>query len=146
MEKDAIFHALDEQQIFQNDDHRSRFKELLDCYADASFFTPGLCKCMYLAGWDMEHFCTMLDMLNQLSLGHNMGLHDMYENGELVAEEKKESGSYEDQVMKLSCAFIMNESFSLEDLPQDYDPEGRRIIEAALKAAAIIDEVTKKEN
>lgn len=145
MRKDDIFQALDEQHLFQDDSHRSRFKELLDCYANAPFFTPGLCKCMYMSCWDDEHFFIMLDMLNQLSLKHNMGLNDMYENGELIAEEKEVAGSYEDQVMKLSCAFLMDEPFSLDSLPEDYDPLGRRIIVESLKSAAVIDSVTETE-
>lgn len=145
MRKDNIFRALDEQHLFQDDAHRSRFKELLDCYANAPFFTTGLCKCMYMACWDDEHFFIMLDMLNQLSLQRNMNLVDMYENGELIAEEKKESGSYEDQVMKLSCAFLMDEPFSPDGLPEDYDPLGRRIIIESLKAAAVIDAIPETE-
>ena len=46
MWKDDVFQALDEQHLFQDEGHRSRFKELLDCYANAPFVTPGLCKCM----------------------------------------------------------------------------------------------------
>ena len=102
MWKDDVFQALDKQYLFQDDAHRSRFKELLDCYANAPFVTPGLCKCMYMSCWDEEHFFIMLDMLNQLTLRHNMGLNDMYENGELMVEEKQEAGSYEDQAIILA--------------------------------------------
>ena len=140
MWKDTILQALDDRHLFQSDDHRSRFKELLDCYADASFFTLGLCKCMFMSCWDEEHFFIMLDMLNQLSLKRHMGLNDMCENGELIAEEEEREGSYENQVMRLSCAFLKNEPFSLSQLPEDYDPTGRRIIEISLLAAATIDE------
>ena len=143
MWKDDVFQSLDQQHMFQNEGHRSRFKELLDCYANAPFVTPGLCKCMYMACWDDEHFFIMLDMLNQLSLHRNTGLDDMYENGELMAEEKEEAGSYEDQVMKLSCAFLMDKPFSLDDLPENYDPIGRKIITESLKAAAVIDAVSE---
>lgn len=143
MWKDDVFQALDEQHLFQDEGHRSRFKELLDCYANATFVTPGLCKCMYMSCWDEEHFFIMLDMLNQLTLRHNMGLNDMYENGELMVEEKQEAGSYEDQVMKLSCAFLMDAPFSMNDLPADYDPVGRKIIAESLKAAAVIDAVSE---
>ena len=143
MWKDDVFQALDEQHLFQDEGHRSRFKELLDCYANAPFVTPGLCKFMYMSCWDEEHFFIMLDMLNQLTLRHNMGLNDMYENGELMVEEKQEAGSYEDQVMKLSCAFLMDAPFSMDDLPADYDPVGRKIIAESLKAAAVIDAVSE---
>ena len=39
--------ALDKEYLFENSSHRTRFKELLDCFADYPFFTKGLCKCMY---------------------------------------------------------------------------------------------------
>lgn len=145
MWKATILDALDQHHLFQNEAHRSRFKELLDCYANAPFFTPGLCKCMYMSCWDEEHFFIMLDMLNQLSLKRGMGLTDMYENGELIAEEEEQVGSYEDQVMRLSCAFLKNEPFSLSSLPTDYNPTGRRIIEISLQAAAVIDENVSRD-
>ena len=145
MWKDTILQALNDRHLFQSDDHRSRFKELLDCYADASFFTPGLCKCMFMSCWDEEHFFIMLDMLNQLSLKRHMGLNDMCENGELIAEEEEREGSYENQVMRLSCAFLKNEPFSLSQLPEEYDPTGRRIIEISLLAAAAIDEKANED-
>ena len=141
--KDAVFQALDAQKLFEDDAHRSRFKELTDCYAGASFFTRGLCKCMYLSCWDDEHFLIMLDMLNQLSLKANMNLDDMHENGELMAEEKTD---YENYVMRLSCAFLMNQPFDEASLPDDLEPEGRHIIEKALQAAAILDCVEGMEN
>ena len=47
--KDRYFSILDQGNMFQDSGHRTRFKELLDCYADFPFFTKGLCKCMYLA-------------------------------------------------------------------------------------------------
>ena len=140
--KDAVFNALDTQKLFEDDAHRSRFKELTDCYSGAAFFTKGLCKCMYLSSWDDEHFLLMLDMLNQLSLKANMNLADMHEHGELMAEEKVD---YENHVMLLSCAFLMNEPFDETSLPDDMEPEGRHIIRRALEAAAIIDGVTKAE-
>ncbi len=145
MWKDEILPALDAGHLFQSDAHRSRFKELLNCYAGASFFTPGLCKCMFMSCWDEEHFFIMLDMLNQLSLKRHMGLNDMYENGELIAEENEKEGSYENQVMLLSCAFLKNEPFSLSMLPPDYDPTGHRIIEISLQAAAAIDEAVEND-
>ena len=141
--KDAVFQALDAQKLFEDDAHRSRFKELPDCYAGASFSTSGLCECMYLSCWDDEHFLMMLDMLNQLSLKANMNLDDMHEHGELMAEEKTD---YENYVMRLSCACLMNQPLDEASLPDDLEPEGRHIIEKALQAAAIMDCVEGMEN
>ena len=124
--KDRVVEELSEQNMFQSSAHRSRFKELLDCYVTAPFFTRGLCKCMYLSCWDEEHFIIMLDMLNKLKLSENMDLQDMNENGELMAEEA--AYSYENHVMRLSCALLMVKFFDVETLPQDMDPQGRFLI------------------
>lgn len=141
--KDAVFNALDAGRLFEDDAHRSRFKELTDCYAGAPFFTKGLCKCMYLSCWDDEHFLIMLDMLNQLSLKANMNLDDMHENGELMAEEKTD---YENHIMRLSCAFLTGVPFDEAGLPADLEPKGRHIISRALAAAAVIEGIEGTEN
>ena len=140
--KDRVVEELSEQNMFQSSAHRSRFKELLDCYVTAPFFTRGLCKCMYLSCWDEEHFIIMLDMLNKLKLSENMDLQDMNENGELMAEEAADG--YENHVMRLSCALLMGKFFDVETLPQDMDPQGRFLIQEALKAANIIDSIPDK--
>ena len=36
--------ALGEEHMFVDSGHRTRFKELLDCFSSQPFFTPGLCK------------------------------------------------------------------------------------------------------
>lgn len=97
---------------------------------------------MYLSCWDEEHFIIMLDMLNKLKLSENMDLQDMNENGELMAEEAADS--YENYVMRLSCALLMGEPFDVEALPQDMDLQGRFLIQEALKASEIIDSVPDK--
>ena len=142
MWKNVVYRQLRSQHLFENEAHQSRFKELLDCYSNASFFTPGLCKCMYLSCWDDEHFAIMLDMLNQLKLKNNMTLSDMNENGKLMAEEMT-ADDYETTIMQLSCDFLSGTSFDINSLPKDFDPNGRHIIEQALKAAAVIDSVQK---
>ena len=48
-QKDACLFALDRAKLFENSGHRTRFKELMDCYNHFPFFTNGLCKCMYLS-------------------------------------------------------------------------------------------------
>ena len=54
--------------LFETPEHRSRFSELLNCYCNYPFFNKGLCKCMYLSSWDMEHFIVMLDILNDMTI------------------------------------------------------------------------------
>lgn len=68
-QKDACLFALDKAKLFESSDHRTRFKELMDCYSQFPFFTKGLCKCMYLSAWDEPHFFILLEVLTDLSLG-----------------------------------------------------------------------------
>ena len=61
--KTSCYLALEEEKLFETYGHRNRFMELLDCFDDQPFFSPGLCKCMYLSAWDEEHFAIMLETL-----------------------------------------------------------------------------------
>ena len=111
-QKDACLFALDRAKLFENSGHRTRFKELMDCYNHFPFFTNGLCKCMYLSAWDEPHFCIMLEMLTDLSLGKEATTDDMRENGDVLAD-KQEDGEY--YVYQLSNAFLDNTSFHLDE-------------------------------
>lgn len=129
--------ALEQAQMFENSEHLTRFKELLDYYAGYPFFTKGLCKCMYLSAWDEEHFAIMLQTLNDLALGREQSTDDMRFQGELLAEEHVDGEYY---MYHLSCAFLDGRQF----LPSEYrhvTPEYRYIIERGLKAAEIIEQV-----
>lgn len=136
-EKERCIAALEEARLFEDSWHRTRFKELLDCYGDRPFFSRGLCKCMYLSAWDEEHFGIMLEMLMSMSLGRETDTNDMRVNGEILASEQKDAQS---EVYRLSNAFLDDRPYRLEEgmsLPQDV----RYIMEQALKAAAVIDRV-----
>lgn len=135
--KDRCFLSLDEEKLFEDSGHRTRFFELLDCYGDYPFFTRGLCKCMYLSAWDEEHFAIMLETLSAMSLGRETDTEDMRIQGDTLAEVQPDAEYY---VYQLSNSFLDNRTFTL---PQNakIEPEQRRIIEQALKAAALIDSI-----
>ena len=118
--------ALDKEHLFENSSHRTRFKELLDCFADYPFFTKGLCKCMYLSAWDEEHFCIMLSMLDE-----------MRTQGDVLIAEQPEEEAY---VYRLSNAFLDNMPFQLDD-PKKVQPNIVHIIQKALHASDIIDQL-----
>lgn len=135
--KDQCFRALDEAKMFESSGHRTRFKELLDCYSGYPFFTPGLCKCMYLSAWDEEHFCIILETLTDLALGREPDTKEMRIRGDALEEETTTAEYY---VYKLSNAFLDDRPFTEkepENLPQDI----RYIVRRALMAAAVIDSV-----
>ena len=117
--------------------HRTRFKELMDCYSNYPFFTKGLCKCMYLSAWDDEHFAVMLETLMDMSLGREQDTKDMQVKGDALAEERNDGEYY---VYLLSGAFLEDKPYIL---PEDADipQEIRYIIDRAIRASAVIDEV-----
>ena len=125
--------ALDQSGLFEDSGHRTRFKELMDCYGHYPFFTKGLCKCMYLSAWDEEH----LEVLSDLAIGKERDTEEMRIQGEALAE-KHMGGEY--YVYQLSNAFLDGELFMLTDNVK-LSPEFRYIIRQALKAELVIDEV-----
>lgn len=128
---------LTHRNLFENSDHRMRFRDLLNCYYQSLFFTKGLCKCMYLASWDDEHFVAMLDILNQMTLEGDKNLHSMKDQGE-VREQQLEG--QEAEIYKLSNAFLNEKSYELPEFDL-MDPEGAYIIRRALLAAEYIEEL-----
>ena len=135
--KENCLAALDAAKLFENSGHRTRFKELMDCYSNYPFFTKGLCKCMYLSAWDDEHFAVMLETLMDMSLGREQDTKDMLVKGDALAEERNDGEYY---VYLLSGAFLEDKPYTL---PEDADipQEIRYIIDRAIRASAVIDEV-----
>ena len=148
---DKCMLELTHHNLFENDEHRSRFRDLLECYSEAPFFTKGLCKCMYMSAWDNEHFAVMLDILNAMTINRQNNLDDMKDQGE-VLEAAAENGELEDassaEIWKLSNAFLNNkpyDSSSLHSLEID-DPDTAYLIKRALLTADVIDQIPGKED
>lgn len=135
--KEECFSALNAEKMFESYEHSTRFQELVDCFSGYPFFTKGLCKCIYLSAWDEEHFCIMLETLTDLSLGREKNTDEMREKGDLLAEEQTDGEYY---VYHLSNAFLDGKPFDME-LPESLDAGFRYIINRALKASAIIDQL-----
>ena len=135
--KDDYFKALDNAKLFQSSGHRSRFKELMDCYAGSPFFTKGLCKCIFLSAWDEEHFLIMLETLTDMTLGKERDIDEMMLKGDALADEQVDEQFY---IYQLSCAFLSDQPFVL---PENVKlSEGfQYIMDIAQKAAVVIDGV-----
>lgn len=133
--KEKCFAALSAENMFEDSWHKTRFKELLDCYTDSPFFSKGLCKCMYLSAWDDEHFCLMLETLTDMSLGQDTNTDDMRINGDILAKEQDTDGYY---LFQLSNAFLDNVPFKI-DVSAKVSPETWHIIQRAIQAGEIID-------
>lgn len=138
---EAYLRALDKGHMFENQEHRTRFKELIDCFGNYPFFSKGLCKCIYLSAWDEEHFAIMLEMLNDMVLGREKNTDDMRSHGEVLAEEQKDGEYY---IYELSCAYLAGRKF----LPSEYekaDEPYRYIISRSLEASDLIDQVQEND-
>lgn len=133
---DRYLTVLDERGLFENSEHRTRFKELVDCYGEYPFFTKGLCKCMYLSVWDQEHFAIILQVLSDLAIGRERDTEEMRIQGDALAE-RENGGEY--YVYQLSNAFLDGEVFVLEEGAELSDAY-MYIIRRALEAEKAIDE------
>jgi hypothetical protein len=135
--KDESIAALDQAGLFQSSSHRTRFKELLDCFGDYPFFTKGLCKCVYLSGWDDEHFSEMLETLTEMSLGRERSTEDMSAKGESLAYESTgKDGEF--CMYLLSLALLEGKPFTIPD-DVTLTPHYEYIIRKALEASKVID-------
>ena len=129
--------ALDEEGLFDSSSHRTRFKELLDCYGSYPFFSKGLCKCIYLSAWDEEHFCVILEMLSIMSLGRDKNTEEMRDNGDTLVSEQTTDEYY---VYLLSNAFLDDAPYCLPENAEIREST-RHIIFQALRAAEVIDSI-----
>ena len=123
--------------LFESTEHRNRFRELLDCYYEAPFFTKGICKCMYLASWDELHFMQILSILNEMMISDSAALQKMRENGEALSRQAE---GYEENIYALSLSFLTNSYYELPDFSR-IDPETAHIIRRSILAASFIDDL-----
>lgn len=132
--KEKCFAALDAEKMFEDSGHRTRCKELIDCFSGYPFFTKGVCKCVYLSAWDEKHFCVMLETLTDLSLGKETTTKEMSVKGDALAEEQTDDEYY---VYQLSISLLEGKPYHISS--SEIGAETRYIIQRALKAAEIID-------
>ena len=135
---------LTHRNLFENDDHRARFRDLLDCYCEAPFFTKGLCKCMYLSAWNQRQFTQLLDVLNETIIEHDDGLNLMRDNGMVLEKTAREEGDSEMvAILEISKDFLNETPYGrthLHDLEVN-DPEAAYIIKRGLLAEQCIDDL-----
>ncbi len=135
---------LTHRNLFENDDHRARFRDLLDCYSSAPFFTKGLCKCMYLGAWDNPHFAQMLDILNEMVIEHDQSLGMMKDNGIVLENTAEGEGDVSSAaILSLSNDFVNETPYDKSQLDtlEVEEPEAAYIIKRALQAAQCIDDL-----
>lgn len=137
--------------LFEDDAHRCRFRDLLDCYCHAPFFTAGLCKCMFLSSFDEEHFTMILDILNELTIERVHSLELMKDQGQVAqARAEKEAQHSPDSSAAAEYEFwkVANSFLSGRPYPQDgmreleiSEPDAAYVIKRTIEAARRIDEL-----
>lgn len=141
---DKCMLELTHRNLFEDDGHRMRFRDLLDCYSGAPFFTKGLCKCMYLGAWDNLHFAMLLDILNEMTIERADELDTMADNGIMLEKAALDSGDQSSaRIMQLSVDFASGQPSDLSDLPdlEINDPETAYVIKRTMLAAQCIDDL-----
>ena len=73
--------------MFESTEHRNRFREILNCYYTAPFFTKGLCKCMYLGTWDDVHYADLMSIINLITIEGTRSLKTMADEGDAMSEQ-----------------------------------------------------------
>ena len=150
---------LTHRNLFENDAHRSRFRDFMDGYAEAPFFSKGLCKCMFMASWDDEHFIELLDALNSVTIAHDKKLTVMKDEGEFkehklveASLENGDSKAGDDMLSPEGVQFVMwrlsNDMLNdrrfdrtLLKRLEDSDPDAAYTARQVLKAAQCIDDL-----
>ncbi|MGN0298329.1 MAG: hypothetical protein ACI4C1_03955 [Lachnospiraceae bacterium] len=127
------------QKLFQNRDHEELFRDTVECYKMRPFFSAGLCKCIYLASWDMEHFAIFLEPINQMVLRGDTNLDYMKELGVVLAEENEGQSQREMYIYQLSEAFLEEIDFVLPKEVEESGEDWILIYHNAKRAAQIID-------
>ncbi len=134
---EACLRELTQAGLFVDSGHRTRFKELMDCFCDKPFFSKGLCKCMYLSAWDEEHFSILLPTLSNMSLSRDTDTSEMLVIGDSLADEQANDESY---IYRLSISFLDHSDFHIDETVQ-LSERTAYVIAQAQKAAALIDQV-----
>lgn len=135
--KEKCFAALDAEKMFEDSAHRTRFKELVDCFSPYPFFTRGVCKCVYLSAWDEMHFNIILETLTGMSIGNETDTREMSIQGDALAEEETGREAY---LYRLSIALLEGTPVPSMETGR-FSPEVRYIVHRTLRAAEIIDEL-----
>lgn len=140
---EMVVAALENERLFESPGHKTRMKELIDCYGDYAFFTKGLCKCMYLSAWDEEHFAMILQILSDLAIGRERDTEEMRIQGDALAEDASEHMGGDYYVYELSNAFLDNREFVMPE-GVELSEKFQYIICRALEAEKVIDRALGK--
>lgn len=131
---------LTHRNVFGDEAHRLRFRDLLTCYVDAPFFTKGLCKCMFLNASTERHFYLLLDTLNEITLEGARDLKLMRDSLVYRMTTNDPDDIAERAFIHLSIAFLDGEPYEMPDIAI-IAPDGVHAMRNALLAASYIDEL-----
>lgn len=134
--------------LFADDAHYQRFADAVDCYCDRPFFSEGLCKCIYMASFDDEHYIVFLQMINGIVARRERNLASMKEQGEVnvdAIEMDYEAGKISPELSlrercmyQLSSAFLYNREYELPPEARACKEDWVKLFEMSKQAAQVI--------
>lgn len=130
--------------LFEDDDHQRRFCDLLECYFGKPFFSKGLCKCMYLASWDTEHFIILLETLNCTLIEQDFSLRLLRDQGEILQAKAHNSDDIvQEEIWRLANSFMSQLPYHPADFAsfEVTYPDAAYLIRKTILASDLIDQL-----
>ncbi len=104
--KEKCFRSLMDAKLFLSTAHMERFKELWKVLKKQPFCTKGMCKCLFMAAWDQEHYQFLKDTVDEMIARKDTDTSYMLEKGRVVLDNVALS---ERELFKLSIHFLEEE-------------------------------------
>ena len=104
--RDKCLRSVMDAKLFLSTAHLERFKECWKLLKKQPFCTKGICKCLFLAAWDQEHYQFFRDTIDEMIARKDTDTSYMLEKGRVVLGNVALS---ERELFKLSIDFLEKE-------------------------------------
>lgn len=104
--KEKCLRSLMDAKLFLSTAHMERFTETWKVLKKQAFCTKGMCKCLFLASWDQEHYQFLKDTVDEMMDRKDTDTAYMLEKGYAVLDNVALS---ERELFKLSIRFLEEE-------------------------------------
>lgn len=104
--QDQCLRSLTDAKLFLSTAHMERFKETWKVLKKQPFCTKGICKCLFLSGWDQEHYQFLKDTVEEMIVRQDTDTSYMLEKGRVILGNVALS---ERELFKLSIEFLEKE-------------------------------------
>lgn len=104
--KNDCLRSLMDADLFLSRAHMERFEETWKVLKEQPFCTKGMCKCLFLAAWDQEHYQFLKDTVDEMMAKKETDTSYMLEKGRIILGNVALS---ERKLFKLSILFLEEE-------------------------------------